>query len=59
MERKKKGWFERIKRLFISEPREKPKPEKVCSVHVPISLVYLCIKKPQSRLIEEVFWLRR
>jgi hypothetical protein len=41
MERKKKGWFERIKRLFISEPREKPKPEKVCSVHVPISLVYL------------------
>lgn len=28
MERKKKGWFERIKRLFISEPKQKPKPEK-------------------------------
>jgi hypothetical protein len=60
MERKKKGWFERIKRLFISEPREKPKPEKVCSVHVPISLVYLCIKKttePTDRgsvLVEKV-----
>jgi hypothetical protein len=31
MERKKKGWFERIKRLFISEPKPKPKQEKVCS----------------------------
>ncbi|KAM3256380.1 hypothetical protein ACQJBY_049079 [Aegilops geniculata] len=28
MERKKKGWFERIKRLFISEPKQKPKPDK-------------------------------
>ncbi|XP_047086810.1 protein IQ-DOMAIN 3-like [Lolium rigidum] len=28
MERKKKGWFERIKRLFISEPKPKPKQEK-------------------------------
>ncbi|KAM0840204.1 hypothetical protein ACQ4PT_059822 [Festuca glaucescens] len=28
MERKKKGLFERIKRLFISEPKQKPKPEK-------------------------------
>lgn len=28
MERKKKGWFERIKRLFVSEPKQKPKPEK-------------------------------
>uniref|UniRef100_A0ACD5XKP6 Uncharacterized protein n=1 Tax=Avena sativa TaxID=4498 RepID=A0ACD5XKP6_AVESA len=28
MERKKKGWFERIKRLFISEPKQKPKAEK-------------------------------
>ncbi|KAI4966257.1 hypothetical protein ZWY2020_041887 [Hordeum vulgare] len=27
MERKK-GWFERIKRLFISEPKQKPKPDK-------------------------------
>ncbi|CAM0873220.1 unnamed protein product [Alopecurus aequalis] len=31
MERKKKGWFERIKRLFISEPKQKPKPDKVKS----------------------------
>ncbi|KAM0896390.1 hypothetical protein ACQ4PT_023212 [Festuca glaucescens] len=28
MERKKKGWFERIKRLFISEPKPKPKPKQ-------------------------------
>uniref|UniRef100_A0ACD5X253 Uncharacterized protein n=1 Tax=Avena sativa TaxID=4498 RepID=A0ACD5X253_AVESA len=28
MERKKKGWFERIKRLFFSEPKQKPKAEK-------------------------------
>uniref|UniRef100_A0A0D9VU43 DUF4005 domain-containing protein n=1 Tax=Leersia perrieri TaxID=77586 RepID=A0A0D9VU43_9ORYZ len=28
MERKKKGWFERIKRLFVSEPKQKPKPDK-------------------------------
>ncbi|KAF0913528.1 hypothetical protein E2562_023269 [Oryza meyeriana var. granulata] len=28
MERKKRGWFERIKRLFVSEPKLKPKPEK-------------------------------
>ncbi|KAL5209418.1 hypothetical protein ABZP36_005041 [Zizania latifolia] len=28
MERKKRGWFERIKRLFVSEPKQRPKQEK-------------------------------
>ncbi|XP_040378606.1 protein IQ-DOMAIN 14-like isoform X2 [Oryza brachyantha] len=31
MERKKRGWFERIKRLFVSEPKQKAKVEKVKS----------------------------
>ncbi|BAF12050.1 protein IQ-DOMAIN 3 isoform X1 [Oryza sativa Japonica Group] len=28
MERKRRGWLERIKRLFVSEPKQKPKPDK-------------------------------
>ncbi|KAL5217882.1 hypothetical protein ABZP36_018566 [Zizania latifolia] len=28
MERKKRGWFERIKRLFVSEAKQRPKQEK-------------------------------
>jgi hypothetical protein len=31
MERKRRGWLERIKRLFVSEPKQKPKPDKVCT----------------------------
>ncbi|KAG8063341.1 hypothetical protein GUJ93_ZPchr0003g17924 [Zizania palustris] len=31
MERKKRGWFERIKRLFVSEEKQRPKQEKAKS----------------------------